>query len=347
MTWNNTNLENLLHERLKEEFPGSKGDEIYSDYVSARRVLVEDILEEIRALMPSLTDHGPRHIINVLDNAYRLMENDFDKLKAIDLYVLCMSILFHDVGNIHGRESHNRKITGVHRHVRSTPVKYRKELKVILAIAGAHCGKGEDGTKDTLKDVPLTLSLQNEPVQARSLAAIVRFADELAEGPQRTSIYMREIKAYDEDSEIFHAYAGLTEIFIDKGNGRIAITYNINLSSNKNGLCFLIGNDKDCSDSISIKDMLEYIFTRVMKLDQERKYNSHYCEWLSGFNVTSISFDFWYKDDQVNIGLLPLTISDLVIPGDTYKNISDIDSSYSISDIVDKLNANLKINNDE
>lgn len=337
MAWHNTKLENILKDKLCGQFGESKADEIYGDYISARKSLAEDILEEIKAKMPNLTDHGPKHIQNVLDNAYKLIIDEIDDVSGIEIYALCMSILFHDVGNLNGREKHNRNISKIYNHVRSDPNNYHKEHKLILDIAGAHCGKASDGTSDTLKDVNPILSLHGESVNAKKLAAILRFADELAEGPQRTSVFMQEIGAYADDSEIYHLYANCTDVHIDKARERIALTYNLNIGQADDQLCLIAGLNNECNKSITLQTMLEYIMLRIIKLDQERKFAKYYCDWLAQFKTTSISFDCWYKNEKMTINLKPLNISDLIVPGDNFKELSEIDSNYSVDHIIREL----------
>jgi metal-dependent HD superfamily phosphatase/phosphodiesterase len=89
-------------------------------YDLAKSILKKDILPWIRTSEPNLTDHGPDHIENVLNNAYKLIEPTINHLLScdvtidkpifshLDLYFLCQAILFHDVGNLFGRNKHNQ-----------------------------------------------------------------------------------------------------------------------------------------------------------------------------------------------------------------------------------------------
>ena len=70
-------------------------------------------------------------------------------------------------------------------------------------------------------------------VRLRELAAVLRFADELAEGPQRTSEFMQEEGLYDSESQQFHDYANITNILIERQNSRIVITYEIDIDVNR------------------------------------------------------------------------------------------------------------------
>ena len=56
-----------------------------------------------------LTDHGPKHIATVIRRASDLLCGD-SFLTPYESYILLLSIHFHDVGNVFGREKHEKKI---------------------------------------------------------------------------------------------------------------------------------------------------------------------------------------------------------------------------------------------
>ena len=113
-------LEELMIFALERDFKADLAQSFISRYFLAKNKLYTELLTWIRANESMLTDHGPEHIDNVLNNAYRLLEKEVNNLadndenkakyKGIELYVLCMSILFHDVGNFFQREYHNQNI---------------------------------------------------------------------------------------------------------------------------------------------------------------------------------------------------------------------------------------------
>ena len=84
----------------------------------ARTALLDNILDEIRRQEPCLTDHGPEHVSDVLTKASQLLQDSPDYFSAIELYVLGLGILFHDVGNLEGRLEHNRRIAKYYDFVR-------------------------------------------------------------------------------------------------------------------------------------------------------------------------------------------------------------------------------------
>jgi hypothetical protein len=327
MAWEIQKIEALLKKKLDEK--GPTGEAIYGDYTGARRALDEDVLAEIKKKVPEMTDHGVDHVIHVLDNIYRLLENVIGELSEIELYALCVSTLFHDVGNIKGRDAHEKNISDIYNFVRGEKHnRYRAEKNAITAIAGAHGGKTRDGSSDTIKPLSSSMYLHKEAIRAKELAAVLRFADELAEGPQRTSAYMLDRHQYSEDSAIYHAYADMTNVIIDKGNGRIALDYFIDVTFKDDDLYV---------NSIKLSKMLIFIYQRIIKLDQERKYTKHYCNWISTFTNTSATLNFLINNEPIDLNLSPIILSDLVVPGEKTKNIDDEYPDYEADKLVGKI----------
>ena len=321
-------LEKIQCEKLKNHFGEAKGLEHFGDYTSARKVVIDEIAPEIKAIEPSLTDHGPKHIDNVLHNAYKLIGEEAENLTAIELHVLCIGILFHDVGNIEGRTSHNKKLSKVHDFVRNGATTYRREKDIIMRVADAHCGYTPSGSRDTLKLVPATMELHGECVRASEIAALIRLADELAEGPQRTSRYMQKEGKYPHESLIHHKYASsITEIVINRNSNRIALTLDINLCTTDAGELFF-------DENVALEDFLSYSFERIIKLDQERRYTKHYSNWLSSFKSTSVSFCFWLDSERLDLGLNAVVMSDLTIPGEDTRTLQDYDNKYTVANLI-------------
>lgn len=264
--WNETGFEKNLRKVLKKKFGREGGEAYMSLYVNARTILLEEVLEDIRGSEPNLTDHGPKHIRHVLENVFKLLEGNLKYFTAIENYILGLSVLFHDVGNLNGRKDHNKRIARFYDHVRHAP-KFDQEKSLIVQIAQAHTGRAMNGSWNTLADVTNRSQLDGEPIRAREIAAIVRFADELAEGRQRTSEYMRRHGLYVPESIPYHDYSAATDIAIDSANQRIAITYQLNIRT-KEGLE---------RELCRMRDFLKLACGRLAKMDMERRYARFHC----------------------------------------------------------------------
>lgn len=271
-----------------------------SRYVMARSVLLHDVCEEIRRSEPNLTDHGPRHIQHVLENVFKLLEHDFNYFRPMEHYVLGLGVLFHDVGNLHGRKDHDKRIARFYDHVRSGH-EFAQEKSLVVRVSQAHSGKARNGSSNTLADVPPDSHLDGMPVRTREVAAIVRFADELAEGPQRTSSYMREHGFYAPESIKYHDYSSATNIAIDAGNRRIAITYH-----------FAITTKEDIEGELSkLQKSLAFAWARLGKMDLERRYARLHCpKPLEPFQRISVCLEIQIDGEFVEP--MEMTISDEV-----------------------------------
>jgi hypothetical protein len=333
-----TKIEKYLEATLLEKLGNEKGKNYYSDYQSARKYLFEEITPNIKGIEPNLTDHSEKHIENVLDNVWRLLtikdneiktEKGIEALSCYELYVLCLSVLFHDVGNINGRNNHNIKISNIYDKVRNNNTKYNSERALILKATKAHCGEAKDGTRDTLKELDRSCqSLSGEPIQLLDIASILRFADELAEGPQRTSDYMIDKKKFKKKSIIYNRYAQIIDVLIDRGNERVVLTYRINIK----------GKTKK-----ELTELLQFTYERIIKLDEERKYTKFYSQFLTPFKQTEITFDFRKGEKDIEIeGLKKIILSDTyVIPGANKSNANDLISQFAalnIDKIINQLN---------
>lgn len=310
--WNEQKIEKKLFEKLTVECGTDKANELYADYVSARNYLLDHILDRIAGVEPNLTDHSSKHIKNVLENVYRLLGDDIEKLSAYELYCLCLIVFFHDVGNIEGRDDHNKTVVNVYNEVRKGGSKFNSEKRLILEATKAHCGEAKDGSKDTLKELSIS-SIYGEKIRIQNLAAILRFADELAEGPQRTSDYMCKCEKYSKDSRIFNKYAQITDVFIDRGGERIVLTYDIEITQPENEL----------------KELLEFIYKRIIKLDEERLYNKYYSEFLLPFKRTEINFAFYKEGIPVDLNLPIISLCDQCqIPGTKQVDMANFFTNY-------------------
>ena len=298
-------------------------------YEQAQSKLEKEVYPNIQGAEPSLSDHGATHVSNVKQNAIRLLADDdiITDLSGIEMYFLGMFIIFHDAGNVHGRNEHHKKVASIFDSIRGTDASLRHERTLIVQATRAHTGTAQDGSRDTLKEVDEAGHLAGRHVRLRELAAVLRFADELAEGPQRTSDFMQKEGLYESEAQQFHDYASSTNILIDRRNNRIALAYEI-------------GIDVDSTYEASTKhlsDFLCFIYQRIQKLNQERQYVRYYSPLLEPFKSTEVTFNFHCDSDILDIGLMPLQLTDIVVPGDQAKKITDIDSAYSIDALVDTL----------
>ena len=133
---------------------------------------------------------------------------------------------------------------------------------------------------------------------------------------------------YGQDSIPYHQYAKCSSVNIDHGNRRICLTYHIE-----------IGHDAD-NGMVSLEDLktfLPFIYKRIGKLNQERQYARYYCPLLEAFKEVSATFTFWHRGQEIVCDLDPITLSDLVVPGDPQKGVVEKDEKYRETTLINKL----------
>lgn len=311
MAWSQRKIEIELKRKLEVEFnhDKTKADKYYGYYTKALATLLnDDIYNSIRIIQKGLSDHGENHIMDVLDNAYellvhrkydattqKLISEEIDSVDAIQLYFICVLILFHDVGNlIADRKAHNEQeiIREVYNHVRKFETEFDDEQILIPEVASKHSGKAMNGSKDTIGDLGIyPKHLFGFKIHTKKCAGLLRLADELAEGPQRTSIFMNKYYdyPYPDDSDIYHKYAEITKIDIDREHERICIRYNFILK--------IVEGKIEETNNKDFIELFEFALKRMLKLEAERKYCRYHCsDWLSPFKRTHITFNYFTEE---------------------------------------------------
>lgn len=322
-------LEKMLVEKLKSDDSLSEDlkNRLATYYFSAKESLKSNIYGEIKGVEKDLTDHSERHIQDVQENAARLIGDEGEKrYNGVELYFLALSILFHDVGNIHGRKDHNKKVTDIYNNIRQKNSQFNPERRLVLQAVGAHCGKSSKGDQDTLKELAEKSDLCGHSLRLRELASVLRFADELAEGPQRTSDYMIENNLIDWNSKIYHEYAQITNPYPDRGGSRIIVTYDI-----------------DCNQCESLQSLLRFSYKRVLKLDVERRYCKYYAPILDVFKRTDVCYEFNSNGYPMTLDLDQISLEDKYTYMDDKSDEIDLFLSrfpkYEISNILGQINS--------
>lgn len=320
--WGETQYEKALFHKISNDpnLLEAESEKLIRRWKNAKDYLIPNVLEEIKASEPNLSDHGPRHIANVLDNAYHLLHADteyssdqkkcFENLTSYEAYVLGFSIMYHDVGNIFGRYKHNQNIQEIFTVGYTTYDLDRDLRQVVNDIASAHTG-GKDSAGnplDTLSAVDSRGLWNNKAIRSQELAAILRFADELAEGPQRasfirlrTDLPLNENNKISADSRIFHECAKCLSIQIDRAGNRLVVKLTIDISEYKT------------DQEENVKSVLNMFWLRIDVLNQERKYARHYTSLLEPFKVVNIQIKFFNRGTPLPIST-QYSFNDLVVP---------------------------------
>ena len=179
-----------------------------------------------------LTDHGIRHIKTVIRRADALVDiGDSLFLTPYEVYLLLVAIHFHDVGNVFGRDRHETKIAVLMQDLDETLIGADgMERRMIRDIAMAHGGYVdiEEIDKDTIGQLTWEHSDDRSEPRVQLLAALLRFADELADDHTRTSRFLVNSNLLRK-SEAYHIYADrLRKVVIRPVNRRVSLLFEMN-----------------------------------------------------------------------------------------------------------------------
>lgn len=333
MSWINTSYEDAMKAYFVEKLDTTKGNALYIKYESIRNAMIDDnFFKEIKGQEPDLSDHSERHIQDVFERAYKVIGvEEFKSFNIYEIYCLAIMILFHDVGNIWGRENHHTKskIAEVYNKYRQNIENYRAEKRIVMEGASAHTGKSKHKDNDTLRDINSD-SFEGENIDLKELAAILRFSDELAEGKQRTCSFLIEKNMLNKDSLIYHKYAQVSNIHIDRKLERISITYDININRPFNQ-----------QEKENLKELIEFTFNRAVKLDVERRYTKNYSRIIKRFKYVSVRYNFFIEDIPIEMDLKNIVFEDQYpIPGEVFKETEP----YGVNTVIGK-NSDYEIEN--
>lgn len=212
-------LEHRLEELSKEnELPVSMGKHLPHkgkiDYYARYKTFAGELGRHIHpqttpaAMMMDggyLTDHGPDHIATVIQRASDLLDLDHkSELSGYEIFLLLCAIQIHDSGHIvAGRKHHEQNGKLLLPHLTAD----RFEKIFINDIAKVHGGVLADGSKDTIDSIEPFSDYHGIDIRLQFLAALLRFADELADDETRAARYLLLSGGLPESSQIYHAYA--------------------------------------------------------------------------------------------------------------------------------------------
>jgi hypothetical protein len=277
----------LSYERHKSytEFPHN--DNYFTKYKATSEELHKWVHNEVVSGANSndhsfLTNHGSDHINTLILRATQFLEdNKSITLTKFEVYVLLMAIHFHDVGNILGRDGHELNAKEIMKLVGSG-IAGQDELVLdyIYDIAKAHKG-------NQIELLPAREFVYEKLIRPQLLAAILKFADELAENFTRASSINTVLKNIPEESLLFHKYASsINSIVPDPNLREVQIIFNIS----EDDLC-----KKFKKDGVDVY-LVDEIYLRTLKTYSERVYCMKFMRPHINFDTIKVRIDIKKKD---------------------------------------------------
>lgn len=283
-------LELVCDDSSATTFP--KPENYYERYCEITSQLKREVYKGIDTALAVLskevglyTSHGADHFDEVVKYAGLLLglsnnRSDVEDVCEIvlnggwiltpyEIYVLLLSVRVHDIGNIYGRENHEKNISRV---IHDKKIVYlhkdRIESQKIASIAGAHGGKTREGDKDTIGNLMDTgHDGHTGNIDHKKIAAITRFADEVCENRQRVESF--ESMVIPSHNIVFHKYAAaMIGNHISDNTLHLTLNFHIgDLTAN-----YQIYETKNGTTELKGVTLPEITLERLKKTELERRY---------------------------------------------------------------------------
>jgi hypothetical protein len=230
-----------------------------------------------------LTDHGPQHIAKIIQRVSRLVSGDECELTPYEVYLLLVAIHFHDVGNIFGRNKHEVKSGKIFEALGNLAGDDMPEKLCIWSIAQAH-GGNNGGEKDKISKLLASEPVLGKRVRIQLLAAILKFADELADDKDRAARFLLTGGMLPPESVIYHKYAAsLHSVMIDLKGKEVSLHFYLGPAD----VTTKFGKGK----SGKTVYLLDEIFERTMKTHIERIYCSRFLRPHISLDTVKVTID--------------------------------------------------------
>lgn len=264
----------------------------FENYKNIKKILAEDYYPWIHDKCPFFTDHGEFHINAIIIAAGNLLENRLKcdekelRISTLELYLLLSSIVWHDVGMLYGRNHHALNVSKIMDQLK---VLYNNPSyqRVIVQIARGHSGEGSLNTIE--KEALVSNQYGNTKINIRSLAAILRFCDEISENSSRISHRIFDVSVVPEENIVFWEYAScivasLFEPRLQK------VTMDIQMPFEKAHQEYKYLNNKIT--------LIEYIIMRLEKINNERIICAPEFRIFADINLVEVKLSLFNKYDK-------------------------------------------------
>jgi hypothetical protein len=307
-------LDNCLKRAAAAEptaFPGNGSVDYFTRYSAIREALTNHIYPHVTAgavLIDGegyLTDHGEDHVMTVVDRASRLTATDTCTLTPYETYILLVAIHLHDVGNIYGRKGHEMRPLTIMREVLGNIAGMDSvEKRHIFDIAQAHGGHIA-GDKDKIRRLERETLVLQQRIRPQLLAAILRFADELADDRHRASRFMLGAGLIPKPSEIYHKFAeSLHTVEIDHAGRQVLLHFDF--------------TDADAMRTFGKGDtvvyLLDEIYDRTIKTHMERVYCMRFMYHVIPIDVINVKIEVTHNRNYNVLHALGYRLEDTGYP---------------------------------
>jgi hypothetical protein len=231
-----------------------------------------------------MNDHGDGHVATVISRASKLLRSP-DDLTPTEVFLLLGAIYVHDAGNSLGRERHEERLGELMPILGPFISDNPFEIRLIAQIARAHGGQ-VDGDKDTISSLSEKAALNEESVNLQRIAALLRFADEIADDHTRAARFLLDQGRVPSSSVQHHRYSeALGSVNINLDERIIELTFNV---SAQHAIARL--------DSAPAIYLFDEILVRVKKVFTERTYCMRFLHTLVRIDSIRVAVNVWPPD---------------------------------------------------
>jgi hypothetical protein len=253
--------------------------------------------------------HHAGELINAESSLKGEMTSAASELNAYELYILLVAIRVHDVGNLYGREDHEKRCFQILREIGGAAGLDDREKKAIANIAQAHGGRTSAQSKDTIGQLEVRLLANSVSYRPRLLAGIVRIADEICENKRRAATVLMQSGKLPKHNEIYHQYAGsLTGNRWIVNDRALHLTFEPRLSEVEKPWGCEERTDAN-KTLVSEAYLLDEIFARLEKMDLERRYCNMFTREI--FTIDAIKVTITVVTDDHHDPIQIITVPEL------------------------------------
>lgn len=266
-----------------------------------------------------LNKHGPEHTMKVIEKAFDILKCFVqDTPSYYEIFLLLCSVSVHDVGNLFGRTSHEKRIYSMIDSECDNIIDDTVERRVISRIAGVHGGR-INGTKDTISFLEEKNTINNFEIREQMLASVLRFADELADDNTRANDPALKLGILGEESEIYHVYSSKLHT-VKLHQNPVTTAWEVVLK-------FEIDEEtaqkqfKKCGRKVYL---LDEIYERTIKMEQERRYCMRFLRVYCLIEKINVEITIESNESVFNQEKIKYVLQENGYPDAPYKNIKDI-----------------------
>lgn len=280
--------------------------------------MIGNLLDEDKIIF--LNKHGPDHISRVREKAFEILKcfTHFP-LSYYEVFLLLCSISVHDVGNLYGRANHEKRIFGMIETACANIIDDAVERIIIARIAGVHGGKINNNL-DTISVLKETDIINNLQVHEQLLAAVLRFADELADDSSRAIYPALNSGILGSASEIFHVYSSKLHTVKLQQNPvtfvwEVVLRFEIDEETAK----------KQFTKGTRKVYLLDEIYERTIKMERERRYCMRFLRMYCSIESINVEITIENEENIFEPETIKYILHERGYPDSPFNTIKDVD----------------------